>query len=286
MSEPTVPPAPTGGDLVKRHRLPTRVWHWVNAVTLLVMLMSGLMIFNAHPRLYWGDYGANYDHAWLKVGSARTGAGAGAAEQGYLELGGRRWDTTGVLGLWTDTEGRTQRRAVPYWATIPSTYSLAVGRIWHLAFAWVLALGLLFYLAWSLVSRHLQRDIHIRGAEWRPSHLWRDIRDHARLRFPTGAGALRYSVLQKLAYACVLFVLLPGMILTGLAMSPGTDAWAPFIGELFGGRQSARSVHFLCAFGLVAFFVVHIVMVVLAGPLNELRSIVTGWYRLPRERER
>lgn len=280
MTGPGTPSAPVGGDLVKRHRLPTRLWHWVNAVTLLVMLMSGLMIFNAHPRLYWGDYGANYDHPWLKVGSARTGA----SEQGYLELAGRRWDTTGVLGLWTDAEGRTQRRAVPYWATIPSTYSLAVGRIWHLAFAWVLALGLLFYLAWSLLSRHLQRDIHIRPAEWRPAHLWHDIREHARLRFPTGAAALRYSVLQKLAYASVLFVLLPGMILTGLAMSPGTDAWAPFIGEVFGGRQSARSVHFLCAFGLVVFFFIHILMVVLAGPLNELRSIVTGWYRLPRER--
>jgi thiosulfate reductase cytochrome b subunit len=189
-----------------------------------------------------------------------------------------------MLGLWTDAEGRVQRRAVPYWATIPSNYSLAVGRIWHLAFAWVLALGLLFYLAWSLLSRHLQRDIYIRRAEWRPSHLWHDIREHVRLRFPTGAAALRYSVLQKLAYAAVLFVLLPGMILTGLAMSPGTDAWAPLIGEVFGGRQSARSVHFLCAFGLVAFFVVHILMVLLAGPLNELRSIVTGWYRLPNER--
>jgi thiosulfate reductase cytochrome b subunit len=280
LSQPAAPSAPIGGDVVRRHRLPTRIWHWVNAMTLLVMLMSGLMIFNAHPRLYWGDYGANFDHAWLKVGSARTGAG----EQGYLELAGRRWDTTGMLGLWTDAEGRVQRRAVPYWATIPSNYSLAVGRIWHLAFAWVLALGLLFYLAWSLLSRHLQRDIYIRRAEWRPSHLWHDIREHVRLRFPTGAAALRYSVLQKLAYAAVLFVLLPGMILTGLAMSPGTDAWAPLIGEVFGGRQSARSVHFLCAFGLVAFFVVHILMVLLAGPLNELRSIVTGWYRLPNER--
>jgi thiosulfate reductase cytochrome b subunit len=273
-------PAPAGGDLVKRHRLSTRLWHWVNAVTLLVLLMSGLMIFNAHPRLYWGDYGANADHAWLKVGSARGAAG----EQGYLEVAGHRWNTTGVLGLWTDPQGMLQRRAVPYWATIPSRYSLAIGRIWHLAFAWVLALGLLAYLLRSLVNGHLRRDIHITRAEWRPAHVWRDVRDHARLRFPTGAAALRYSVLQKLAYAAVLFGLLPAMILTGLAMSPGTDAWAPLIGELFGGRQSARSVHFLCAGGLVGFVVIHLAMVVLAGPFNELRSIVTGWYRLPRER--
>ena len=65
-------PAPRGA-LVRRHRLSTRLWHWINAVTLLVMLMSGLMIFNAHPRLYWGEYGANRDTPWLRIGSARTG---------------------------------------------------------------------------------------------------------------------------------------------------------------------------------------------------------------------
>lgn len=277
--------APVGGDVVRRHRLSTRLWHWVNAVTLLVMLMSGLMIFNAHPRLYWGEYGANFDHAWLKVGSARASGGPAGKEQGYLEVAGRRWDTTGVLGLWTDADGQVQRRAFPYWATIPSRYSLAIGRIWHLAFAWVLALGLLAYLLRSLVNGHLKRDIHITRAEWRPAHLWHDIRDHVRLRFPAGAAGLRYSVLQKLAYAGVLFGLLPAMILTGLAMSPGTDAWAPLITHLFGGRQSARSVHFLCAGGLVAFVAVHIAMVLLAGPVNELRSIVTGRYRLRRERQ-
>ncbi|SFF90894.1 Ni/Fe-hydrogenase, b-type cytochrome subunit [Novosphingobium sp. CF614] len=271
---------PRGGELLKRHRLSTRIWHWVNAVTLFVMLLSGLMIFNAHPRLYWGEYGANPDTPWLKIGSARTGPG----ESGYLQLGGARIETTGVLGIWTDQDGNLQRRAFPYWATIPSRYSLAGARIWHLAFAWVLALGLLFYLLWSLVTRHLQRDIHITRAEWRPTHIWHDIKEHARLRFPTGAAALKYNVLQKIAYAGVLFVLLPLMILTGLAMSPGTDAWLPAASELFGGRQSARSVHFICAFLLVLFFLVHIAMVVLAGPFNEVRSMITGRYRLPPER--
>ncbi|KQM18461.1 cytochrome b/b6 domain-containing protein [Novosphingobium sp. Leaf2] len=279
MSADAIPGDVPSGDLVRRHRLSTRVWHAINALTLLVLLMSGLMIFNAHPRLYWGEYGANPDYAWLRVGSARSGP----VEQGYLQVGRQRWDTTGKLGLWKDGDGRVQRRAVPGWATIPSRYSLAVARIWHLAFAWVLALGLLAYLVRSLVNRHLQRDIHITRGEWRPAHLWQDVRDHARLRFPTGQAARRYSVLQKIAYAAVLFVLLPLMILTGLAMSPGTDAWLP-VSEVLGGRQSARSVHFLCAGALVGFFVVHMVMVVLAGPLNEVRSIVTGWYRLPKER--
>jgi len=267
--------ATKGGDLVRRHRLSTRVWHWINAGTLLVMLMSGLMIFNAHPRLYWGQYGANFDHAWLQIGSRGS--------HGYLEVAGLRVDTTGLLGVYTDGHGMVRKHAFPSWATIPSDYSLADARIWHLAFAWVLALGLLSYLVVSLVNGHLRRDIHITRAEWSPAHIWHDVKEHARLRFPTGLAALKYNVLQKLAYAAVLFVLLPGIIVTGLAMSPGTDAWS-HITVLLGGRQSARSIHFLCAFGLVGFFLVHIAMVLLAGPVNEVRSMVTGRYRLPRER--
>ena len=269
-----------GGDVVKRHRLSTRVWHWINAVTLLVMLMSGLMIFNAHPRLYWGEYGANYDPAWLKISSAR----AGGREFGYLQIANTRFETTGVLGLWEDPEGRTQRRAFPHWATIPSRYSLAGARIWHLSFAWVLAGGLALYLAWSLLNGHLRRDVHITRREWKLSHIWHDVKQHARLRFPTGVAALRYNVLQKLSYAGVLFVLLPLIIFTGLAMSPGTDAWLPLATQIFGGRQSARSVHFICAFLLVLFFLVHVVMVLLAGPFNEVRSMITGRYRLPPEK--
>lgn len=269
---------PRGGDLVKRHRLSTRLWHWTNVFTLLVMLMSGLMIFNAHPRLYWGEYGANADRAWLEIGSNTQG-------RGMLRVGGAVVETTGVLGVWTDTQGTVRRRAFPGWATIPSNYSLADARLWHLAFAWVLALGLLVYLAWSLLNGHLRRDIHMTGGEWRPAHVWHDVKEHARLRFPTGAAALKYNVLQKLAYAGVLFVLLPLVIVTGLAMSPGSDAWAPVLTQAFGGRQSARSIHFLCAFALVGFFIVHIAMVVLAGPVNEVRSMITGMYRLPREKE-
>ncbi len=278
MTEHSEPTQPAQGQLVRRHRLSTRIWHWVNAVTLLVMLMSGLMIFNAHPRLYWGEYGANADAAWLEIGATQSG-------EGMLRIGGGAIRTTGVLGVWTDGEGKEKRRAFPSWSTIPSHYSLADARVWHLAFAWVLALGLLAYLVRSLLNGHIRRDLHITAREWRPSHIWHDIRDHARLRFPSGAAALHYNVLQKLSYIGVLFVLLPLIILTGLGMSPGTDAWAPWVTQGFGGRQSARSIHFIAAFLLVGFFLVHIVMVILAGPINEVRSMITGNYRLPKEKD-
>src|SRR6187397_240211 len=108
---------PEKRPLVYRHRLITRVWHWINAVAVFVMLMSGLMIFNAHPRLYWGQYGANFDRPWLTIGSTETA--------GFVEIAGARIPTTGVLGYWRDGKGGINRRAVPGWATIPSYYSLS-----------------------------------------------------------------------------------------------------------------------------------------------------------------
>src|SRR5206468_1405494 len=202
-NQPDTAPAASGGEtaLVRRHRASTRIWHWVNALTVFLMLMSGLMIFNAHPRLYWGQYGANFDQAWLEIGST--------ADAGYLRIGSLKVATTGLLGYRTQADGNINRRAFPGWATIPSAYSLSAGRRWHLAFAWVLALGLIAYWLASLVNRHAWRDLFPRPAELAPRHLWHEIRDHVRLRFPAGAAALNYNTLQKLSYFGVIFVLLP-----------------------------------------------------------------------------
>ncbi|TVV71171.1 cytochrome b/b6 domain-containing protein [Sphingomonas solaris] len=261
---------------VFRHRLSTRLWHWFNAVVVFVMLMSGLMIFNAHPRLYWGRYGANLDYAWLEIGATPT--------QGVLRVGAVTIPTTGVLGRWTDHNGNISTRAFPGWATIPTDYSLSAARRWHLAFAWLLVVPGLLYWLWSFANRHVQRDLAPTRDELKPRHVWHDIKDHARLRFPTGEAATRYNVLQKLAYVGVLFGLLPLLVLTGLAMSPGFNATWPWLLEVFGGRQSARSIHFLAMAGMAGFIVVHLLMVVLAGPINEVRSMITGRYRLPRPR--
>jgi Ni/Fe-hydrogenase b-type cytochrome subunit len=258
---------------VRRHRLPTRIWHWVNAVTIFVLVMSGLSILNAHPRLYWGQSGANFDHAWLEIGSTSNA-------KGFLRIGALRIETTGLLGYRTDDAGRPNRRAFPGWATIPSQYSLAAGRRWHFFFAWLLAIGLVAFLLVSLVNRHW-RDLTPSAHEMNPRHLWQEVKDHARLRFPTGEAASRYNSLQKLSYFGVIAILLPGVILTGLTMSPAMNAAWPWLLDLFGGRQSARSIHFLCAFFIVLFILVHLLMVVLAGPVNEVRSMITGRFRLP-----
>ena len=243
--ETSAPPPPPRRRIAYRHRLPTRLWHWVNAITVFVMLMSGLMIFNAHPHLYWGQYGANFDQPWLSF----------------------------------------HGRPIPGWATIPSTYNLAAARRWHLAFAWLLAVGLILFLVTSLINRHVQRDLAPSRQEVKPSHIWHDIREHARLRFPVGEAALSYNILQKLSYLVVIFVFLPLIILTGLTMSPTMDAAWPWLLDLFGGRQSARSIHFICAAAVLAFIFVHLTMVVLAGPINEVRSMITGRFRVRPERD-
>ena len=162
----------------------------------------------------------------------------------------------------------------PGWATIPEYYSLAQARQWHLLFAWVLAVSLLLYMLASLLNRHFRSDIATGRKEWRWSAIRADIRAHLRFDFHHGAG--KYNFLQKLAYGVVIFLLLPVMISTGMAISPGVEPALPWLTELFGGRQSARSIHFLAAWGLVAFLVVHVVLVLLSGPVRQLRDMITG----------
>ncbi|NIJ09546.1 thiosulfate reductase cytochrome b subunit [Sphingomonas vulcanisoli] len=272
MSDPT-DAAADGGNLIYRQCRPVRLWHWINAISVIVMLMSGLAIFNAHPQLYWGQYGANHEVPWFEIGSSGS--------SGFLRLGPITIPTTGVLGISSGNE-----LAFPALVTIPSSYDLATARQWHFAFAWLLVGGGLLFWLWGFVSRHVQRDLAPTRRELRPAHIWQDIKDHARLRFHTGEGARRYNILQKLSYIGVIFGLLPAMVLSGLTMSPSMDAAWPWLLDLLGGRQSARSIHFICASLLVGFILVHLAMVLLAGPFNELRSIITGWYRLPRETSR
>lgn len=259
--------------LIYRHRLATRLWHWVNALSIVVLLMSGLMIFNAHPRLYWGHAGSNPDPAWLEI---RADAGGG-----YLKLGAQRWNTDGVLGRWQAPDGAVRTNAFPHWATIPSTYNLALARRWHLFFALVLAFGLLAFLIASLINRHMSRDLRLRGRDLSPARLWHDVREHLKLRFHDPDDPAAYNVLQKLSYVAVIFVLIPLVIFTGLAMSPGMNAGWGWLVDLFGGRQSARSIHFIVAALLALFIIVHLALVLLSGPLNGLRGMITGRLRVP-----
>ncbi|WP_426168014.1 cytochrome b/b6 domain-containing protein [Sandarakinorhabdus sp. DWP1-3-1] len=273
-------PVPAAPYLFHRHALAVRVTHWINALAIVFLIGTGLNIFNAHPSLYWGKYGANSDseRRWLEIGA--TG---GTQPQGFVRISGITIRTTGVLGVSTGADGRPQAIPYPSWATFPSYRDLATARNFHFFFAWLLILNGLLYLGYSLASGHLRRDLLPRLAELSPRNIGHDIVQHARLKFPRGEDAKRYHILQKLAYVGVVVVLVPGIILTGLTMSPAMNAAWPWLLDLFGGRQSARSFHWIIANFIVLFTVVHLLMVVLAGPYNEIRSMITGKFRVDPE---
>jgi thiosulfate reductase cytochrome b subunit len=255
-----------------RHKWPVRLAHWINALCLAILLMSGLNIFNAHPALYWGN-GSNFDHPLVATNAMTDDDGA--IVKGLTWIGSHSINTTGFLGA-SREDGNLTARGFPSWATLPGPNWLAMARQWHFAFAWLLVINGFAFFLYGLISRHFGRDLAPTVQDIK--HLPGEIADHARLKFAHGEKARHYNALQKLTYCLVLFVLAPLIVLTGLTMSPTMDAAFPILLTIFGGRQSARTIHFLCAFSFLGFFIVHIVMVVLSGTWNNLRSMLTGWY--------
>jgi thiosulfate reductase cytochrome b subunit len=273
-------PSATAGrtrELYARHALPVRVMHWINVVALTLMLMTGLQIFNAHPALYWGESSYAGRPPWLEIGARQDAQGRAV---GYTRVLGREFATTGVLGVSTD-DGRAYAQGFPAWLTVPSHQWLSMARSWHFFFAWIFFINGLCYVAYALASRHLARDLWLTRADVRG--IGRSIVDHLRFRHPTGEAAKRYNVLQKFAYLTVIFVLLPLIILMGFGMSPRLDTLFGGWVHWFGGRQSVRSLHFIIAWLLVAFVLIHVFEVIVTGLWNNLRSMITGRYRVPAE---
>jgi thiosulfate reductase cytochrome b subunit len=200
--------------MVRKHALSTRLWHWVNAATIIVLFMTGLNISNAHRRLYWGDYGFEPADAWLHV------------------------------------------VRFPGWATIPQHYNLALARDWHITAAWPFGLGLLIIWVAMLANGHFRRNLTTVPGDWTPGSVIASMKTHS----GAGGKVLGYNPVQKILYGGVFGVLLPLMLFTGLAISPGFQAAAPWLLDVLGGRQSARSLHFIAAWAIFGFFVIHLVL--------------------------
>ena len=271
---------PARREIVYRHSIIVRLTHWINVLCLTLLLMSGLKLFNVHPALYWGNYG----YPGVPTVLAIDGMLDPETRQpvGIMRIGDRNFVTTGILGVTYDSDGRPRRGAFPLWATLGS--GLALARDWHFLMAWLFAINGTIYLLAGLISGHFRRDLAPAAAQLRPRHVLSDIWNHLRLRRARGEAAKRYNVLQKVTYLAVIFLVLPGMVLTGLTMSPAVTAVFPFLFDLFGGRQSARTIHFITANLLVIFVMVHIVEVMLSGAFNLMRSMITGRYVIRPER--
>lgn len=282
MTDTTVTPS-TGKRTIYRHKLVVRITHWVNAVCILFLLMSGLQIFIAHPHLYWGEASTfnsqnQPTNTFLSIGTITDADGE---MRGVVQImGGDFITTTGFLGA-SRYEGETVARAFPSWITLPSWQDLAAGRLWHFLFAWIFVINGFVYVIYGLAGRHFWRDLLPSRDQWRS--FGRTIWDHIRLRFPHGEEAVRYNILQKLAYIVAILALIV-MVMTGLSMSPGMNARAPWLTDIFGGRQSARTFHFISATIIVLFAIVHIVLVLISGVWNNIRSMITGRYVIKDER--
>ena len=274
-TDASVPPT---GQLYYRHALPIRLMHWINVLAFTLLLMSGLQIFNAHPALNWGKSSYTDAPALLEMEAQKNAQGEIV---GITRVFGHEFNTTGILGASADADGNMRQRGFPAWITVPGTQWLAMARRWHFFFAWLLVINGVAYLLYSLISRHWTRDLLPSRHDWRS--FGQSIKDHLRLRHPRGEAAKRYNILQKLAYLGVIFGLFPLVIVAGLAMSPGLNSLWPGWVDILGGRQSARTVHFIAALTLVAFVLIHVFEVIVSGVWNNLRSMITGRYSVPNE---
>lgn len=213
-----------------RHSALVRFTHWINTVSFIALVLSGIAILLAHPRLYWGETGA--------VG------------------------TPSLIDL-----------PLPFVLDVPIR---GPGRYLHFLSAWVFVLTGLLYVLSGLFTRHFRKNLVPSKTDlgWKP--ISRVVSNHVRLKRPTEEESQSYNVLQRLTYLAVVFLLSPLIIITGLAMSPSVTSVFPIIVNVFGGQQSARTIHFFIAAALVLFLFVHIAMVCLAGFKNRMRAMITG----------
>ncbi len=258
-----------------RHTLPVRIMHWSNALFLVILFMSGLNIFEAHQALYWGHSSYRGVPPIFEIGARQNDKGE---VSGFTRIFGHNFDTTGFLGVSQGAEGESTEQAFPSWLTIPDSRWLAMARRWHFFFAWLLVANGIAFVGYSIGSSHLRKDLLPTGRDVRS--IGRSIIDHLRFHHESGEAAKHYNILQKGAYLGVIFFLLPLMILMGLGMSPALDALRPGWVDIFFGRQSMRTLHFVLALTLVLFAAVHIFEVIVTGLWNNLRSMITGYFKI------
>ena len=263
----------TAAEIIVRHPWPVRLWHWTNALAVTLSLVTGLLIFNIHPSLYWGEDG----HAGMpSILSLAVSDPDPKKPRFELRVGGHRWDVTGLMGV-IDNEGSDQYVLV---AAPPADFQFGGTRIWHFMSAWILVSAWLVYALYLVAGGRLARVLWPVREERSWRNLAYELRQHLLLKRARGEAAKRYNLLQKISYLIVVLVLMPTLILSGLTMSNSVTAVFPDLFSLFGGRQSARSIHFIAAALLLGFVLIHLLQVLVAGFFNSMRSMLTGRYTI------
>ena len=231
-----------------RHSAVVRVTHWITVIAFFALLVSGAEIVISHPRFYWGETGNVMMHQLfiLPIASSRATVPTG---YGYVMPDQNGWS-----------------------------------RYLHFRAAWVLAFTAIVYGVFSLWSGHFRRNLFPAPAQRGMHAIWKVIASYLRRAPPDKEEANSYNAIQRIAYLSVIFVLFPLVTWTGLAMSPAFDSAVPVAVDALGGRQSARTLHFVVSGALVLFLLVHVTMIVLAGFWSRTRAMITGRLVLPKER--
>jgi thiosulfate reductase cytochrome b subunit len=219
-----------------RHAAVVRVTHWLTAVAFLVLLFTGGEIILTHPRFYWGETGNVTMRPLFRIPIPSS----------------------------RDTVPTGYKTVLPDWN--------GWGRALHFEAAWLLVLTGLVYLAWGLATGHFRKNLLPARGDWNWRAFWRDLWRSPRDK--TGSAA--YNVVQRTAYLGVVFVLIPMVIWTGLALSPSFNAAFPWFVDVLGGRQSARTLHFFITIALTLFLAVHVTMVARSGFRARMRGMITG----------
>lgn len=249
------PPVPLQTDAVGHARW-VKVCHWILTVSTFTLALSGFVILMAHPRLYWGDVGNNLTPALLELPISRNHQHGG----------------------WENRVAFFQGSASPVSAS--RTYDIfnenGWGRSLHFLAAWFFFVPGAVYLLAGMFTGHFRRYVWPRPDEFTPRVLAGDFVRHLQLRIPSATGGPQYGPMQKAAYCAVMFIGVPLMIVTGLAMSPAIAATYPFLPSMFGGFQSARTIHFFAFIALLMFAIVHVVMVIKSGFKRQMRAMTLG----------
>lgn len=235
------------------HKGWVKISHWIVTLSFLLLVFSGFKILQVHPRLYWGEVGNDLTPALFDLPISRN----------YKH------------GGWENSMPFLNEKESPISAS--RTYDIFNQNGWarslHFLTAWFLILAGSFYLLAGIFTLHFRRNILLKAKEFIPRLFWNDFVDHLRMRIPPSSGGPQYGILQKCTYIIVIFLALPLVVITGLTMSPAITAEYPFLLKIFGGFQSARTIHFFASVMLVLFLFMHIIMIIKSGFIKQIRSM-------------
>jgi len=238
------------------HKQWVKVLHWIVTLSFLVLVVSGYEILMVHPRLYWGEVGNDLTPAIIELPISRNHKHGG-------------WENTIIFSSEANGPISASR-------TFDIFNQNGWGRSLHFLGGWLFVITGLAYLLLGIFTGHFRKHIWLNVKELSPKLIWLDLIKHMRMQIPPSTGGPQYGLLQKFSYIVVIFLLMPLAVMTGFTMSPAITAAYPFLLKIFGGAQSARTIHFFTSVSLVLFLLVHIMMILKSGFKDHIIYMTLG----------